>query len=248
MPGAPRDRRQCSPGPRSQPPQRRTGKGGWVSLCEVNAGTTRAWKASPFPRDPARPPPRASLRAKSRHVAQFCGQHPHPEEGRKVRGPGPARVPPLPAAAGPPSGTSAGSVCVHGSVRGNVEPHPGDARASATAPARDGVVTPHPPRLCPQGWVAPGAGCVGSEASVSPAEGPGLGRVLPLGPESWARGRWRRGCCCGPERKPRQAPGSAAAERPARVTARGRGRRPLASSCSLLCRPSTGVAPVFSLR
>lgn len=94
-----------------------------------------------------------------------------------MRGPGPARVPPLPAGAGPPA-------CVRGSVRGVVEPHRGDGPASATAPARDAVVTPQPPRLCPQGWVAPGAGCVGSEASVSPAERPGLGRVLPLGPRA----------------------------------------------------------------
>lgn len=150
-------------------------KGAGFHCARSMPGPPEPGKLLRSPCDPAGPPPRASLRAKSRHAAQFCRQH--PEGGRKVRGPGPARVPPLPAGAGPPA-------CVRGSVRGVVEPHRGDGPASATAPARDAVVTPQPPRLCPQGWVAPGAGCVGSEASVSPAERPGLGRVLPLGPRA----------------------------------------------------------------
>lgn len=102
---------------------------------------------------------------------------------------------------------------------------------------RDAAVTPQPPPPLSRGWVASGPAAWALKPASLQRRGRAPGARAPsareLGP-----GRRRPGCCCGPERQPRQAPA-----RELLVRRRGwlTGRdAPLASSCSLPCRPSTG--------
>lgn len=144
----------------------------------------------------------------------------------------PRRVPPSSAGPGSPACVRAAAVRGVRSRRAWDGPPP-----HRPCPA-DAVVTPQPP-ACPRA-VAPRAGCVGRKPASLQRRGWAWGAGAPsareLGP-----GRRRLGVLLRTrEGNHGRRFGSGAAERPARWLT-GRDVR-LASSCSLPCRPSTGVA------
>lgn len=151
---------------------------------------------------PPRPQPRrAFLRAKARRVTQFCRQN--MEERPNRHGPGPAPARPEPHRFRPWPGLHPGpspaprvwtaapaAAWSHTVETAGPPPPPLPGTRITALPLSPGLGERLPPVA-----LAPGSGCVGSEASISPAERPGLGRcLLPLGPKSWALGRWRRRC------------------------------------------------------